>query len=104
MKNFIIYALVALVFLPPLILFIPVLSILVILLIPLLPYFFSLDFVHRYFSNRKTFMTMSSLLILVACVWVLIKFDGVTFALAYIGYALASRMAYKNFFNGEKGI
>lgn len=104
MKNFLTYALVALVFLPPLILFIPVLSLLIILLIPLLPYFFSLEFVHRHFSSRKTFMTMSTLLILVACVGVLIKFDGVGFALAYIGYALASRMAYKNFFNGQKGI
>lgn len=104
MKIFLVYTLVALVFLPPLILFIPVLSLLVILLIPLLPYFFSLEFLHRHFSSRKTFMTMSTLLILVACVWLLIKFDGVGFALAYIGYAMASRLTYSKLFIGEKGI
>ena len=104
-NNFILYLILALMFLPPLLLFVPVIFLLIILAIPLVPQFFSFWVIDKTTEaivqdeikiKKISMLSVFVNILIIISIIVIVKLNGFMSALAYVIYALGVNAVAKN--------
>ncbi|KAB3531779.1 hypothetical protein [Alkaliphilus serpentinus] len=107
MKNVLLYFLLIVLFLPPLLMFLPIAFFMILLLLPLIPYFISLEVIEKATKGlisssnpekegkKKSLPWIHPYLAIIAIIMaivIIIRWDGLLYGLAYIAFFLLSSL------------